>query len=62
MLSWNKSFYGSYHTYGHSHGKLKNHPWDTAYEVGVDVNDYRPISYFELMMIFKERKKITKIQ
>jgi len=66
MLSWNKSFHGSYHTYGHTHGNMKEHPWNTAYEVGVDVNNYKPVSYFELMKIFDNRKnnftnKISKL-
>jgi len=56
MLSWNKSFHGSYHTYGHTHGNLKEHPWSTAYEVGVDVNNFEPISYFNLMKKFEERR------
>lgn len=60
MLSWNKSFHGSYHTYGHTHGNLKEHLWSNAYEVGVDLNNYEPISYFELMKIFNERKSATK--
>jgi len=56
MLSWNRSGYGSYHTYGHTHGNLKNHPSSFAYEVGIDVNDYKPISYFDLMEKFKEKE------
>lgn len=59
MLSWNKSFHGSYHTYGHTHGNLKEHPWNNAYEVGVDLNNYEPVSYFELMEIFKNKEKKT---
>ena len=52
MLSWNKSHFSSYHTFGHSHGKLK-HPSKFAYDVGVDTNDFRPISYYELIEKFK---------
>lgn len=52
MLSWNKSHFGSYHTFGHSHGNLK-HPSKFAYDVGVDTNNYYPISYFQLMENFK---------
>jgi len=55
LLSWNKKFHGAYHTFGHTHGNLKSHPDAKAYEVGVDVNGYKPISYYELMDIFKER-------
>ena len=42
MLSWNAKHHGSFHFYGHVHGN------ETApgrcYEVGVDLNDYKPIS------------------
>ncbi|MCF7866761.1 hypothetical protein K9L67_05965 [Candidatus Woesearchaeota archaeon] len=56
MLSWNKSFHGSYHTYGHSHNiSPDTHPRKNAYEVGVDANNFTPISYFELMNFFKNR-------
>lgn len=56
MLSWNKSFHGSYHTFGHTHGNLKVHPHSNAYEVGVDVNNYEPISYQNLMEKFEEQR------
>jgi len=57
MLSWNKSFHGSYHTYGHSHNNTPDtHPRKTAYEVGCDANDYHPISYFDLMDFFNSRE------
>ena len=54
MLSWNKSYHGSYHTFGHVHGNLI-HPSDKAYNVGVDTNDYRPISYYDLMKKFNKK-------
>lgn len=51
---------GSYHLYGHVHGG----PESTAnekvpfhfmrYDIGVDNNNYKPISYFELLDIFNK--------
>jgi calcineurin-like phosphoesterase family protein len=44
MLSWNKSFHGSYHLHGHTHGSI---PFDLKVrrlDVGVDCNNYTPIS------------------
>lgn len=56
MLSWNKSYHGSYHTYGHSHNSNPyTHPSKRAYEVGCDANEYTPISYTKLMENLKNR-------
>lgn len=54
MYSWNKSFHGSFHTYGHVHGNTVL-PRRNSYEVGVDTNNYYPISYDELMEKIKEK-------
>lgn len=42
MRSWNKSHYGTWHFYGHHHGKLPPH--GLSFDVGVDTNDYYPYS------------------
>lgn len=52
MRSWNKAFHGSWHLYGHVHGRLRNqdaaNPGMLVKDVGVDACDYRPISLAEL--------------
>jgi calcineurin-like phosphoesterase family protein len=52
MRSWNKAFHGSWHVYGHVHGRLQREDdAKTAFlvkDVGVDACDYRPISFAEL--------------
>lgn len=48
MRVWNKSHYGAWQVYGHSHGSLKDDPNALSMDVGVDANDYRPISYEEV--------------
>lgn len=53
MMTWRKSHYGSFHGFGHSHGRL-NHP-GRARDVGVDTNDFRPYQIEELL-----GKRITK--
>lgn len=53
-VSWNKSVHGSFHTFGHTHGNYKNtNP--NAYEVGVDVNNFFPISYYDLLEVYKKQ-------
>jgi calcineurin-like phosphoesterase family protein len=40
--TWPKSFHGSWHLYGHSHGKLP--PYGYSFDVGVDCWGFKPIS------------------
>lgn len=55
MHSWYKSHKGTYHIHGHIHEKII--PFmHNRYNVGVDVNDYTPVSYEDLMEIFKNQK------
>lgn len=42
MRSWNKSFHGSYHLFGHSHGELP--PYGKSFDVGVDCWGFYPVS------------------
>lgn len=44
---WDRSHYGSYHLFGHSHGRLKT--YNLSLDVGVDANNYRPISYDQVI-------------
>lgn len=52
MRSWNKSFHGSWHVYGHVHGRLQREDARNlgmlVKDVGVDACDYRPISFAQL--------------
>jgi len=43
MRVWEKSHYGSWHLYGHSHGNLP--PWGKSFDVGVDTNNFYPYSF-----------------
>lgn len=42
---WNKSHYGSWNLYGHSHGTLPEPDDLLSMDVGVDSNNYTPISF-----------------
>jgi len=52
MRTWDRSHYGSYHLYGHSHGKLERHGW--SMDVGVDCFDFYPVS---LRQVIEELNK-----
>lgn len=53
---WNKSHHGSLHFYGHSHGELPG--WGKSCDVGVDANDYKPVSFHELSERLKNEQII----
>jgi calcineurin-like phosphoesterase family protein len=46
---WNRSHYNSWHLYGHSHGRLL--PIGKSYDVGVDNNNFMPVSYDDIKVI-----------
>lgn len=45
--TWPQSGYGSFHLFGHSHGDLPAH--GRSMDVGVDANDYAPLSVEEVV-------------
>ena len=46
MLSWPRSFHGSWLLHGHSHGNLTSYPG--IYDIGVDNNDFKPVSWQQI--------------
>ena len=44
MRVWNKSHWGAYHLYGHSHGSLEDINTSLSFDVGVDCHNLYPIS------------------
>jgi calcineurin-like phosphoesterase family protein len=55
--TWRSSHRGTYHLYGHSHGKLP--PWGRSMDVGVNVCQYRPVSMEEVIEFLKSRPSIA---
>ena len=43
MRTWDKSHHGSYHLFGHVHGRLP--PYGLSFDVGVDAWNYFPVSF-----------------
>lgn len=50
---WSRSHYNSYHLFGHSHGTLE--PIGKSMDIGVDNNNYYPISFEQIKEIMKTR-------
>lgn len=47
FLRWNKSHYGSYHLHGHCHNNLPQE--GNRFDVGVDANNFYPISIKDIL-------------
>lgn len=45
MMSWNKSFHGSFQLHGHIHGKSPLTGPVRRYDVGVDANNFTPVAW-----------------
>lgn len=55
---WNLSHHGSWHIYGHSHGSLP--PIGLSWDVGVDNNNYFPVSFEQLSKIMDNQNNKIK--
>lgn len=53
---WDKSHYGCYHVYGHSHGSLEDDPNALSMDVGIDCHPtMQPFSYDEIRAHMKTK-------
>ncbi len=65
LLTWNGIYYGSIHLHGHIHSQgdaynLRNLSQGyLRYDVGVDANGYRPVSFTEIERFFKDAQIVT---
>lgn len=55
MLVWPFSHYNSWHLFGHSHGKLNDKIEGKAHDIGVDNNDFYPVSLDQIRVIMESR-------
>lgn len=55
MRVWEDSHFGSYHLYGHSHGTLPDDKTSLSMDVGVDPNNFYPLSYEEIVDIMGKK-------
>lgn len=55
MLVWPKSHYGSWQLYGHSHGRLNLETMGKQYDIGVDNNNFYPVSFQQIKEIMKTK-------
>lgn len=57
MRVWDCSHHGSWHLYGHSHGKLPD-IGGLCFDIGVDCHNFFPLSFPEIKTIMETRKPI----
>ena len=55
MRIWEKSHYGAFHLYGHSHGSLSDLPDSLSFDVGVDCHNFTPISFERVREIMNKK-------
>ncbi len=53
MRVWNESHFNSWQLYGHTHARLP--PTGKQHDVGVDNNDFKPVSMEQLVAIMRTR-------
>lgn len=56
MRVWNKSHYGAWQLYGHSHGSLPDDPNTLSIDVGVDCHNFYPLSFAEIQTIMSHKQ------
>ena len=54
--TWERAHHGSYQLYGHSHGRLE--PEGLQHDVGVDNNNFYPVSFDQIVEIMADRKQL----
>ena len=55
MRSWPRSFHGSLHLFGHSHGRLPKYGY--SMDVGVDTNDFYPYRLDDVVALLSKEEK-----
>jgi calcineurin-like phosphoesterase family protein len=48
MREWPGAWQGAWHLYGHVHGRLDQRSLGHSLDVGVDIHDFRPVSFSEV--------------
>ena len=53
LLTWPRSHYGSWQLFGHSHGNLNIHNIEKQMDIGVDNNNFYPVSFNRIKELLK---------
>lgn len=61
LREWNRAWRGSWHLFGHVHGRLDNEPRSKSLDVGVDSRNYRPVSFEEIRGVMRDRPEYPEV-
>lgn len=56
MRTWNKSHRGSYHLFGHSHGKIST--YFRSFDIGVDCWGFSPVELEQVKQFFQQIESV----
>ena len=59
IASWEDKVKGSYHFYGHTHGRFNNS--GLSWDVGVDKNNYFPLELNQVIELIKHNKDVKSV-
>jgi calcineurin-like phosphoesterase family protein len=63
MRAWNKSHYGSWHLYGHTHEKFRDRDPDSlSLNVGCDYWEFRPITFQQVQNMINFKKNYLEME
>jgi hypothetical protein len=57
LRCWNGSNKNSIHLYGHCHGSIEKFPNGKSMDVGINLNNYYPFNFNDIMQIMNKRQK-----
>jgi len=57
MTSWERRIHGSWHLFGHVHGRNKG--LGRSYDIGIDNNMWKPLNLYEICQIMFEKPQYT---
>ena len=55
MCVWNRSHYGSWHLFGHSHGGIPDDQNSLSLDVGINCHNYYPIEFEEVKKLMEAK-------
>lgn len=59
---WDRAHYGSFMLHGHSHGNLPDNPNKLRIDVGVDAQNYMPLSFEDVQSIMEKKEYVQYIR
>ena len=59
MVVWDRSHYGTWHLYGHSHEDMIPYKPKNSLNIGIDLHGYKPLSFKKVKEIMAQRYPVS---